>query len=168
MKYITVAKKYKAIVDDEDFEYLNTFKWTLNKGYAVAKLCNKSNFLQMHRFIMFYPKSMMIDHINRDKLDNRKSNLRVCTRLQNNFNRYRQQNNKSGYKGVNWAKKVQKWQALISENRKRHWLGNFGNKNQEAMPYNQAAMAYNKEAMKYHGEFAVLNNVPERNFALPS
>ena len=161
MKYITVAKDYKAIVDDEDFDYLNTYKWALNKGYAVAKLCNRSNFLQMHKFIMYYPKSMTIDHINQNKLDNRKSNLRVCTQLQNNYNKPRQRNNKSGYKGVWWNKKTQKWQAAITENRKRHQLGRFEYKN-------QAAMAYNKAAMRYHGEFAVLNIVPEKIFALPS
>ncbi|OGG08966.1 hypothetical protein A2154_05200 [Candidatus Gottesmanbacteria bacterium RBG_16_43_7] len=161
MKYINVARKYKTIVDDEEFEYLNTYKWTLKKGYAVAKLCNRSGFLMMHKFIVFYPKSLTIDHINRNKLDNRKSNLRVCTQLQNNFNKPRQRNNESGYKGVCWDKKAQKWRAAISVNRRYFWLGYYDSKN-------QAAMAYNLAAKKHHREFACLNEIPQRNYALPS
>ncbi len=81
----------------------------------------------MHRVINKTPKGMDTDHINRDKLDNRKSNLRSVTRTINQYNRYIRKDNKSGYQGVYWDKSREIWSAYIDFNHKRLWLGYFEN-----------------------------------------
>jgi hypothetical protein len=92
------------------------------------------------------------DHINRDKSDNYRRNLRAATRRQNLCNRGRRRDNTSGYIGVGWKKQYKKWQAQIKANCKLKHLGYFDDKK-------EAAKAYNKAARKYHGKFATLNEV---------
>ena len=93
---------------------------------------------------------MVVDHINSDSLDNRRSNLRVCTVSQNNMNSAIGRNNKSGYKGVSWDKTNKKWRAGIKAKGKSVSLGSFNSKK-------DAARAYNEAAKKAYGEFAKLN-----------
>jgi hypothetical protein len=92
------------------------------------------------------------DHINRDGVNNCRCNLRPATRYQNNCNRGKQSNNTSGYVGVFWDKRNEKWGARIRVNGKLKYPGYFDDKK-------EAALAYNKAAKKYHGEFSVLNKV---------
>lgn len=102
----------------------------------------------MHREIVGTPEGMDTDHINGDKLDNRRSNLRICTHAQNGANRGPQKNGSSGYKGVSYHCK--KWRVQICINGKTKRLGGFNS-------LLDAAKAYDKAARKYHGEFARTN-----------
>ena len=154
-KEIKLTQGKVAIVDDADFKYLNQFKWYYCQGYAVRDdtLENgKKIKILMHREVLQPKHELHTDHINQDKLDNRRSNLRECTPAQNNMNRGVQKNNTSGFKGVSWHKTNKKWYARIRIDRRRKHLGCFVSKEAAAVTYNNAALIY-------HGEFACLNNL---------
>lgn len=86
MKKILLNNNNYAIVDDEDFEFLNKFNWHKSEtGYAVR--CEKRKTIRMHRLIVNCPDDMLVDHINGNRLDNRKQNLRICTFNENIRNR---------------------------------------------------------------------------------
>lgn len=165
------AVEQYAIVDDEDYEELIKYDWSCSKnGYAqrrFEKEKDKFSTYPMHRQILgltFGDKSC-VDHINGNKLDNRKSNLRICSRTQNNHNIGLSKRNKSGVKGVsrhcdkyklkNGTTVVKEcWHAKICVNRENIELGFF--------PYTdegleQAKIAYNNAAKKYYGSFAYIN-----------
>lgn len=155
MKLITLTQGKKVIVDDIDFEFLNQWKWYLNKGYAVRGYSKR---ILMHRFIINTPKGMDTDHINGDKLDNRRNNLRVATRSQNMANRKLNVLKTSNYLGVclrkqRYKNKIYKyWIAQISFNNQRIYLGEYKN---EA----EASKVYNQKAQELFGEFAKVNTV---------
>lgn len=159
MKKIDLGRGLFALVDDCDFETLNKVKWiTLKhrtgKCYAVANVRGKS--VLMHRLILdvvgFENK---VDHINRDTLDNRRINLRICTNSQNMMNRGISSGSKTGYKGVIKMndRNTKQWKAQITSSGKVTCIGYF--KTAE-----QAAAAYNEKAKELHGEFAYLNSIP--------
>lgn len=156
MKYIPLTQGKFAIVDDEDYEELSKYKWHLSKlsiFYARKTRkyeSGKFSTISMHRYLLNAQKGMFVDHINGNGLDNRRSNIRICTQKENNRNMRIGKKNKSGYKGVSWATDAQKWRAFIYVEGKNINLGRFSDK--EA-----AAGAYNEAAKKYHGEFASLN-----------
>ena len=146
-----------ALVDSEDFQYLNQFNWFLHHSGAVVRnkrvSLNKYKSLQMHREIMGASDGKEIDHINYNRRDNRKNNLRICNRSQNARNQKLRVDNSSGYKGVYWNKEKGLWQAQMrNENKKMSYLGRFKTKE-------EAALAYNISVIKVAGEFAVLNNL---------
>lgn len=147
MKKIKIQNKY-AIVDNEDFDRLNQYRWRLDKdGYA------KTTTLKfMHRLVLnLQPNDgKRTDHKNRNRLDNRKENLRIATIAQNNQNCGKKPNNTSGYKGISWHKHHNKWISNIRYNGKRIHLGYFSNKE-------DAAATYKNAAIKYHGEFVCLD-----------
>ncbi len=152
MKYITLTQGKRTMVDDEDYEVLSKNKWYAAKrgyGFYAQKFFNKK-LVQMHRMIMDAPKGMEVDHINGNTLDNRKINLRVVSRSQNEWNRKKQRNNTTGYKGV--TLKEGRYVARIRVYKKLYFLGSFTDKK-------DAAMAYNEGAIKFHGEFALLNRI---------
>ena len=112
MKYILLTNStLKAIIDDDDFEVVSRSRWNLNlaKGYAYrairvnGKICT----VYMHRLVAKTPIGMQTDHINRDRLDNRKENLRICTNQENQMNR-KSGVSGSGFIGVTWLKVTKK------------------------------------------------------------
>ncbi len=123
MKQIALTQGKFALVDDADFEYLNQFHWCYsNSGYAM-----RYKAILMHREILGTPKGFDTDHINYNKLDNRRSNLRIATKSQNQSHSGLRKDNTSGATGVYWDKRAKKWFAQIyAENKKIH-LGYFLN-----------------------------------------
>ncbi len=101
----------------------------------------------MHRVILKAPGGLDVDHINGDGLDNRRINLRVCTRSQNLANQGTQARNLSGCKGVSWDKRTGRWITFISVNSKNHNLGRFDD-------LQTARAAYQAAAVRHFGEFA--------------
>lgn len=154
MKFIPLTQGQFAIVDDEGYEELSRRKWCALKGsdgkYRAIRGYDPA--VYMHRQIMNAPKGMDVDHINHNPLDNQKTNLRICTRSQNNQNKLAHKSAKSKYKGVHYHKPQKKWMARLALNGKRFTLGAFNNEI-------DAAKAYNKAATKYFGEYACLNPV---------
>jgi len=145
--------KYFAIVDDEDFDRINQFNWFIGNGYAqrvVEKGNGKRDLFHMHRMVMNTPDGMMTDHINHDTLDNRKSNLRVCTRQQNAFNIKKKKIAASKYKGISQDRRDNSWNVRIGFNNKRIQVGWF----KDEM---EAAKAYDQKAKELFGDFAKLN-----------
>jgi hypothetical protein len=119
MKKITLSNGAMTLVDDDNFERLSEYKWKQNSnGYVLRTGWNKElkkyEAVLMHRVIMSTPAGMHTDHINRDVLDNRKSNLRNATPSENNYNtRPLWSNNTSGYKGICWDKSRNKWLVRV-------------------------------------------------------
>lgn len=155
---IVLSKGCEALVDKEDYDILNQFKWCVTPtGYAIRNARRSEGHrkrILMHRVIIDAPKGMQVDHINGDRLDNRKVNLRLCTNQQNSCNRGRQSNNTSGYKGVSFLEfnskgyKLRKpWVAKIAVEGKPISLGMYATAG-------EASQAYAKAATKYHKEFA--------------
>jgi len=154
-KLIPLSQGKFAIVDPEDFDELSQYKWTAAKSpntfYAVRS--DHGRQIRMHRLITNAPKGLVVDHINHNGLDNRKSNLRLCTRSENARNQRPQTNRSSKYKGVCWHKNQKKWLARVYSNGVTYHLGSF--KSQIA-----AAKAYDKKAKQLFGKFACLNFPP--------
>lgn len=146
------AKHRYAIVDPEDYQRIAMDDWQLydnhNKKYYAVRI-EDCKIVFMHRQIMGNPVGKVIDHRNREGLDNRKSNLRIATRSQNNCNR-KQIQGSSKYRGVCYVKSRKKWRVAISYNGTYKHLGFFENEE-------DAARAYDEAAKIYHGEFATLN-----------
>lgn len=128
MKKIPLTQGKFALVDDEDFEWLSQWKWKLHKdGYAVRTGYKNSRFIQiyMHREVNKTPLGILTDHINRNRLDNRRINLRNVNYSQNAFNTGLWKHNTSGIKGVFWNAQKKKWHAVLSVNKKQVHLGFF-------------------------------------------
>jgi len=116
MKKIKLTREKFALVDNENFEWLNQWKWFCDSsGYAArTDYCGGRNLrIYMHRVINGTPGKMETDHINLNKLDNRKANLRTATSSLNKINRPMQPNNSSGYKGVCWNTSLKLWVARV-------------------------------------------------------
>lgn len=158
MKEIVLSQGKVASVDDDDFEYLSQWKWHARKGkntfYAARNTSRKNPpkiVVLMHRAILNLKNTTDIaDHIDRNGLNNCKSNLRIATGTQNNANATSAKNSTSKYLGVYWYKTRNKWKSEITKNRKNICLGYFPTEEDAAFAYNQAAIIY-------HGEFANLN-----------
>lgn len=109
-----------VLIDAEDYDNIKDYKWYLTKGYVTNRKLGK-----LHRYLTNTPKHLVVDHINMNKLDNRKENLRVCKQQQNCFNKLEQKNNSSGHRGVTFNKRNNKWRARIGLNEKQIHLGYY-------------------------------------------
>ena len=161
MKRIPLTQGKFAIVDDEDFDWLNQWKWSAFKcphtfyveRSIYSRDTKKARTVRLHREILGLKKDdgKQADHINGSGLDNRRCNLRVCTRSENNRNMQKQfKICSSKYKGVNWRKNRKKWRAEICKDYKHIHIGYFDSEI-------EAAEAYDKKAKELFGEFARTN-----------
>lgn len=151
-----------ALIDEEDFSKFSKYSWRLaGAGYVSrgvrlkAKYGGKHKIFYLHREIMVAKKGEEVDHINNNKLDNRKVNLRICNHRQNHFNRKGDTVSSSGFKGVSFKGdncKDRPWRTRIFANKKEIYLGNF------ATPQ-EAAEVYNIAAKRYFGNYAYLNKI---------
>ena len=157
MKEITLTQRKIALVDDCDYEWLSQRNWAAFKDrniwYAMTNIRDATGHFRsitMHRLILGATKGMKVDHRDGNGLNNQRHNLRAATNHQNLCNRGAPSNNTSGFKGVSWHKRRNKWQANIGINYKKKYLGLFDS----AI---DAACAYDAAARELHGEFAKLN-----------
>jgi hypothetical protein len=138
MKRIPLTQGKFAIVDDADFEWLNQWKWCALKNrntfYAIRSegKCPHQKVILMHRQILNFPKGFETDHINRNGLDNRRQNLRICTTAQNQWNAKRKA------VGAHFHEKHNKWHARIRHNGKKIHLGCYVYKDEAMRAYQEA------------------------------
>lgn len=154
-KWIELTKGKRTLVDDEDYAWAKEYSWHLH-GKAAARAWRisktKVGHLKLHREILRAGPGQLVDHINGDSLDNRRSNLRLATPGQNMYNRRKLKKGISKYKGVYRFQKTGKWYSQIFVNRVRYYLGQF-------LTEETAAKAYNRAAKKYFGTYANLNKL---------
>ena len=150
MREIKLSQGKVALVDKEDYDFLSQFNWNFNGRYAKMTVNEGGKYktVLMHSLIMNTPKGKVTDHINGDKLDNRKENLRIVSQKKNMWNGKGDKTNPSGYKGVTWYEPRKKWRVRVN----REYVGLFDCKK-------EAAKAYNEKAKELQGEFAYLNEV---------
>lgn len=154
MKLMTDNKiPVEFIIDDEDFEVVSKYSWKKypSNRYVQASVNGKTT--SISRLVMKADKGVSIDHINGNRLDNRKCNLRVCSQAQNIKNRKPNKNGKSSYKGIVVLPNG-RFRAKIDSDCHRYELGVYDNEH-------DAVIAYNVGAKILHGEFAYMNEIPE-------
>lgn len=164
-----------ALVDDADWELVDQYYWNIlrpgtaairNVPYVFGSSKDKTDPRRIHlsRLLMSPGEGMVVDHINGDTLDNRRANLRVCSRSQNNANR-RHTSYRALPKGVSqqgtWADGAPRYVAIIGKDRKQYRLGTF-------RCWEEAGRAYDKKAIEFFGEFALLNYPPDGPGFVPS
>jgi hypothetical protein len=153
MKKIPLSQGLFAIVDDEDYERVSKYKWFALKDkhtfYAIRSIRKngRQSKQKMHRLILKMRNSkILIDHINKNGIDNRKKNLRKASSLQNSHNRKIPITNTTGFRGVHWRKDIKKFASYININRKKTHLGIFPTAK-------LASITYECAAKKHFGKF---------------
>lgn len=154
---IILTKGYSAIIDESDFDLVSQHIWHVKIGkytnYAMTNIKDgngKSTTLAMHRLL--FPDCEVVDHIDKNGLNNQRHNLRPSTYSENNTSREWKNPGVSKYKGVSWDKKANKWIVQIQKDKIHYNLGRY--ENEEV-----AAIVYNKHAMQLHSKFAHLNKI---------
>ncbi len=140
-KRLIFPSGHYALVDDADYAHLRQFRWHRStNGYAMGsvKRSGQRQKVYMHRYLMDAQPGDIVDHIDGNKLNNTRANLRIVSNAQNQWNR-RPQANATGYKGVTWHKRKQKYHARIQVNGQRYSLGYFDTARAAAEAYNAAA-----------------------------
>lgn len=145
----------RAIIDKSDIETAKQFKWYLHSNEYV---CNKTGgkITYLHRLLINAPKDKFVDHINMNKLDNRKINLRLCNNGENMRNKEQTKRNYSGFRGVHWNKDVKKWNAILSYDRSSINLGYYD-------LFQDAVNARINGEQKYYGDFAPQSDLIKMN-----
>lgn len=138
------------LIDPADYPWVSKHRWWLDKGsgYFVTSMEGKTVYL--HRMLMPDVEGLVCDHINRNKLDNRRSNLRYATPKENSRNRSRARNNTTGYIGVSWHIRQKKYVAQVRVEGHTYNLGGFDTAE-------EAARARDRAALFFYGKFANLN-----------
>jgi len=139
-------------IDLTDVKFVMEHTWHTNAYGYVRSNGDYRGAVLLHRILLDAKGEDFVDHINGDRKNNRRSNLRICNNAQNSANSKKPMTNTSGYKGVHWHRGCKKWRAAIQVNGKMIHLGVFEQKV-------DAARAYDKAAEKYFGEFAKTNEV---------
>lgn len=145
-----------AMVDDEDYEFVSQWKWCGKKDPSgtyvqrTFRVNGKSKTVSLHRMIMKAGSGELVDHADKNTLNNQKSNLRICTKAENNANSKSRKDSTSKYLGVSWNTRTSKWVAAIQKEKVIKHLGYFED---EIL----AAKAYDKKATELFGKFANLN-----------
>lgn len=154
MRRIPLTQGRFALVDDADYPQLSKFNWCLSSStqpaYALRGIGaggRKKKMIYMHRVVAEAPTGMEVDHINGDTLDNRRSNVRVCSHAENCRNRKMSKANTSGLPGVSFHRATGKWQAQIKVNYRSISLGIFKTPN-------DAHTAFKRAAQKHFGKYA--------------
>jgi hypothetical protein len=138
-----------AYVDDSDRDRVTGYRWRLHEdGYAVAG--GGKTFVRMHRLIFGTARGQQVDHIDRNRLNNQRANLRAATASQNAANRGLRSNNTTGYKGVVLVRKSGRYQARTMVSGACRSLGHYDT----AL---EAAVVYDRVVTEIHGEFAATN-----------
>ncbi len=148
VKQIPLGEGYYAYVDAADYEWLSQWTWHQCGGYAVR--LEKRRLIFMHREITQAPRGRVVDHKNRNKLDNTRDNLNVCTQQENLRNRSKRRGTASRFRGVSYNKSCAKWFARIGLDGRTIHLGYFTDEV-------EAARAYDRKAVELFGESARLN-----------
>ncbi len=151
-KLIPLTQDKFAIVDAQDYKWLNRYKWHIRtqKKISYAETQKSGKLISMHRMLLNAPPHLFVDHRDHNGLNNRKGNLRLCTNQQNLYNCRPRQGGTSRYKGVYWDKREKKFIARIVADGKRYYLGRFDDEI-------EAAVVYDIKAMELFKEFAYLN-----------
>lgn len=160
MKIIYLFDNIKCYVDDKDYKYLIQFNWKIMGGAVVRNVWinGKSVFIPIGYEVLIrngVKNIKEVDHINGNIFDNQFSNLRSATHAQNQMNKGLSTRNNSGFKGVSYNLKHQKYYATIRINKKSLYLGYFTKPE-------DAAIIYDRAARRYFKEFARLN-FPKEN-----
>jgi hypothetical protein len=147
MKIIPLTQEKFALVDDQDYEAVSSYKWHANfqhGSWYARRNVSPGKIQSLHSFIL--PGIERIDHKNQNGLDNRRHNLREATRSQNRANGRQLVSHSSQFKGVGWHIRRKKWQARVNQT----YLGVFSEEQ-------EAAKAYDAAAKRIFGQFASLN-----------
>ena len=151
MKLLLTAKGLLILIDDQDFDRASQHSWCPDdKGYAKATIEQEQ--VLLHRWLVGAQEGEEVDHKNHYTLDCRRENLRRCTKSQNMANMKTPKNNTTGFKGVTYDKRVDRYTARIKVNRHHMHLGSFATAE-------DAAIAYNHAALDWFGEFAYFNDI---------
>lgn len=148
MKEINISKGHSVLVDDQDLERVNQYHWSFTHGYAVRN--DKGRRIYLHRYIVNAPDNKTVDHINGNRLDNRRSNLRLCSFSENMRNCRKKRKDPSIPRGVFAHRK--RFSSKIYVSKQQIYLGSFSTKE-------EAARAYDIASLKYHGEYGIRNEV---------
>ncbi len=140
VRLIPLGDGFYAYVDAADYEWLRQWNWHLNDGYATR--CEKGKDIYMHRAILRAPKNKVVDHIDGNRVNNCRCNLRICTSCENLCNKRQRHHASSRFKGVSLSTRHRNWCARWQRRNERCWLGTFTDEVEAARAYDYAGVAW--------------------------